>query len=144
MIGRVALLAGLALALAPSPAHACSATRLVEGDTADERMAGRTDFRRVIGVYRIERIAPAETYATPGLVHGRLRTRRGRSFAVVQPIRGVWVECGIYTLPLADASGTFYLRQWARDGEYELLDWSGEHVPGNAIMDIANDAEGQP
>lgn len=143
MIARLALVAGLALGLAP-PAMACSASRPVEGETAQERMAGRTDVRRVIGVYRVERIDPPETFATPAMVHGRLRTRGGTAFAIVQPIRGVWIECMIYTLPMGDASGTFYLRRWARNGEYELLDWAGELVPGNGIMDVVNNREGQP
>ena len=140
---KLAILSCAASALAPLPASACSVTWRVNGKTAEERMAGRTDVRRVIGTYRMERIVAPASFNAPARILGRLETRRGTSFRIVQPYRDEWVDCLAYLLPMADASGTFYLSRRARNGEYELLDWSGRYIPGNATGSGDADPEGQ-
>src|SRR5687767_10272100 len=140
---KLAILSCLASALAPLPASACSGSWMSKGKTAEERMTGRTDVRRVIGIYRMEQILPAERYDTPERILGRLETKRGTSFRIVQPYRQEWVDCLFYRLPTADASGTFYIARRVRNGRYELLDWSGKYIPGNALESGYPDPEGQ-
>jgi hypothetical protein len=119
------------LSLQAAPARACSTSRR-PADTAQQRIAGRTDLRRVIGTYRIERVDPP---ATDGQVrvHGRITTARGNLVETVQPYHPAWVECAIYYLPVGDASGTFYLSRRPQDGEFELVDWSGQYMAGSVL-----------
>jgi hypothetical protein len=129
--GAIAAFA-VGLFVQPGSARACS----VSGNynlPVEERIAGRDDLRRVTGTYRIERMDPQTIYLGDMPIHGRLTTVRGISFAIVQPYNQVWVECLIYYLPMADAAGTFYISRRERDGEYELVDWSGRYIPGAAI-----------
>jgi hypothetical protein len=131
-IGAIAAFA-VGLFIQPGSAAACS----VSGNynrPVEERIAGRDDLRRVTGTYRIERIDLQTTYLGDMPIHGRLTTLRGTGFAIVQPYNPVWVECLIYYLPMGDAAGTFYISRRARDGEYELVDWSGHYVVGMAVL----------
>lgn len=132
-----------ALPLLPAPAMACSASRTA-APTAAERVEGRTDLRRVVGTYRMERVDRPESHGAPGLVRGRVTTRRGSSYPVVQPYWGIWIECGVYDLPLSDASGIFYLKRRAQGGVHELVDWSGRHIPGSTLPGLANGTEEGP
>jgi hypothetical protein len=129
----------VAAALQAAPALACSATRIGPRDPA-ERYAG-TDVRRVIGIFRIERMATPESMDRAGVIHGRLTTGRGTGFDTYQFYRDVWVDCLIYDLPVHDASGTFYLSRSSSDGRYQLLGWTGEYVAGNGLIRV--DGEGQ-
>lgn len=140
---KLAILSCLASALTPLPASACSGSWTSKGKTAEERMAGRTDVRRIIGIYRIEHVLPAERYDTPARILGRVETKRGTTFRIAQPYRQEWVDCLFYRLPMADASGTFYIARRDRNGRYELLDWSGEYIPGNALESGYPDPQGQ-
>jgi hypothetical protein len=131
-MGRLHVLAlGASLVSFAAPAVSCSITRTNPGRTAEERMAERPDVRRVIGRYHIERVDP-ESFARAGTIHGRLTTLRGTWLDIAQPVREAWIDCLVYQLPLADASGTFYLARWPHGGEYELLDWSGDYLPAAA------------
>ncbi len=114
-------------------ANACSVGKR-PANTAAERIEGRSDLRRVTGEFRIERIEPSNDYHRPSRVIGHVTTRRGSSFAVAYLYNEIWVDCLIYYLPRADASGVFYLSRRRRDAMHELVDWSGEYVAGNVIV----------
>lgn len=128
----VAIAVGVAAALAPVPAFACSVTQTAPRDP-EVRYAG-TSARRVAGTYRIERVAAAGGFASPAFIHGRLTTRRGRIFDVVQEYLQPLVDCSVYDLPVGDAQGIFYLSGRSRDGRYRLLGWTGTHIPGTRII----------
>lgn len=115
-----------------APAQACSVNRTGPRDPA-ERYAG-TNVRRVIGTYRVERIAVPGGYSSPAWVHGRISTPRGPYFEVAHPYQQQLVDCLVYDLPVGDAEGTFYLSRRSRHGRFRILGWSGRHIPGNAIV----------
>ena len=125
------LAAALALPLLPAPAAACSISFTQPRDPA-VRYAG-TDVRRVIGTWRIERIEQAPGRTQPARIYGRLTTRRGTGFDVVQPWYGILVECSAYDLPQGDADGLFYLTRRSTDGRYWMLGWRGRHIPGTGL-----------
>jgi hypothetical protein len=131
---RPLLLAVASVAAAQAaPAWACTVTRTAPRDPA-VRYAG-TDVRRVIGTYRLERVAAPGTMDRAMVIHGRLTTRRGTYFDLYQFYRQQWVDCLIYDLPVHDASGTFYLSRHSNNGRYQLLGWSGEYVSGNGLSE---------
>ena len=129
--GPAAIGVCLALAFAPDPALSCSVTFTEPRDPA-VRYAG-TSVRRLVGTYRMEGVAVPGGLSTPALIHGRLMTRRGRIFPVVQEYREQLVDCAVYDLPTGDAKGLFYLSRRKRDGRYRLLGWRGTHIPGMQI-----------
>jgi hypothetical protein len=121
----------LAVALVPAPGLACSG-RFTGPRNPEQRYAG-TEVRRVVGTYRLERVAVAGGYVRPALFDGRITTRRGSTLLVRQAYMQPQVDCGFYDLPLGDAQGTFYLSPTRRGGRYELLGWTGTLIPGNRI-----------
>jgi hypothetical protein len=133
MMSARALLGALTLlaAVAPLPATACSISWTRPRDPA-VRYAG-TDVRRVTGTYRIERIEQARNANEPVRIYGRVTTRRGTWFDVVQPYYEILVACAAYDLPMSDAAGLFYLERRARDGRYRVLGWRGQPVAGTAL-----------
>jgi hypothetical protein len=135
LLGALTLLA----AAAPLPAMACSIGFTQSRDPA-VRYAG-TDIRRVTGTYRIERIEQARNPRDPARIYGRVTTRRGTWFDVVQPYYEILVACAAYDLPMSDADGLFYLERRARDGRYWMRGWQGQPIAGTVLRPAYDSGE---
>ncbi len=120
-----------AATLPAAPAAACSISFAQPRDPA-VRYAG-TDVRRVTGTYRIQRVEAGRGPNDPARIYGRVTTRRGTWFDVVQPYYEVLVECAAYDLPMGDAEGLFYLARRSYDGRNWMLGFRGRHIPGTAL-----------
>ena len=133
-----ALCAGLALLAVAVPAHACSVGN-PPARTLAKRIAGRDDLQRVTGTLRFVSMVQPGDERDSVHIHARVTDARGRAFDVTYLWDQLWIDCLVYFLPQAEASGKFYLSRDKRDGEHELVDWEGAYIAGGAEIRSTRD-----
>jgi len=116
--------------LIPAVARACT-FKWNPGFSPDE-IKERTDIRKVKGAFRIVDLrgtTNSDGELQDGIIYGRIVTRQGGHIDTFHHYSEFAMQCGADRRPVADGTGTFWIKMRPVKGQHEMMLWEGEYLP---------------